>query len=156
MQVERRAGPMTAGQSPGGGNLRRMLDEFKRLLNISLSAFFVCGFFVSVLCRYAIPAGGACAMMTGGPRPGCATVAPGPGAAGRREGTMGGVAEKAAASLGMGGEYSNTSPRTLPGYRKIAGVVLRNPALKLSGSSSGLPNGEGFFLFCFLISIVLL
>ena len=136
MQAERRAGPMAAGQSPGGGNLRRLLDEFNSQLNIFLSAFCACGFFVPVLCRYAIPAGAAWPMMTGGPRPGCAAAVPGPGAAGRREGTMGGVAEKAAASLGMGGEYSHTSPRTLPGYRKLAGVVLRNPGWKLSGSSS--------------------
>ena len=27
MQAERRAGPMTAGQSPGGGNLRRMAGK---------------------------------------------------------------------------------------------------------------------------------
>ena len=79
MQAERRAGPMTAGQSPGGGNLRRLLDEFKRLLNISPSAFAVCCCFVSVLCHSAIPAGAAWPMMTGGPRPGCAAEAPGPG-----------------------------------------------------------------------------
>ena len=50
-------------------------------------------------------------MMTGGPRPGCAAAAPWPRmqqAGGQVLG--GGVAEKAAASLGMGGEYSHTSP----------------------------------------------
>lgn len=77
--ADRRAGPMTAGQSPRGGNLRRLLDEFKRLLNISPSAFCVCVCFVSFLCRSAIPAGAAWPMMTGCPRPGCAAAAPGPG-----------------------------------------------------------------------------
>ena len=79
MQAGRRAGPMMAGKSPGGGNLRRLLDEFKRLLNIFLSDFAVFGCFVSVLCHSAIPAGAAWPMMTGGPRTGCAAAAPGPG-----------------------------------------------------------------------------
>lgn len=49
----------------------------------------------------------------------------------------GGVAEKAAASLGMGGEYSHILPRTLPGYRKTWRLVLWNPGRKLSGAYAG-------------------
>ena len=67
-----------AGNDPAaicGGNSA----VFNRLLNISPSAFAVCGCFVSVLCRSAIPAGAAWPMMAGGPRPGCAAAAPGPG-----------------------------------------------------------------------------
>ena len=52
---------------------------FNRLLNISPYAFAVCCCFVSVLCRSAILAGAAWPMMAGGPRPGCAAAATGPG-----------------------------------------------------------------------------
>lgn len=119
---------------------------FKRLLNISPSAFAVCYCFVSVLCYSAIPAGAAWPMMTGGPRPGCAAAAPGPGC-GRQAGGQvlgGGVAEKAAASLGMGGEYSHILPRTLPGYRKTWRRVLWNPGRKLSGAYSWLSKFQVF------------
>ena len=85
-------------------------------------------------------------MMTGGPRPGCAAAAPGPGC-GRQAGRQvlgGGVAEKAAASLGMGGEYSHILPRTLPGYRKTWRRVLWNPGRKLSGAYSWLSKFQVF------------
>ena len=85
-------------------------------------------------------------MMTGGPRPGCAAAAHGPGC-GRQAGRQvlgGGVAEKAAASLGMGGEYSHILPRTLPGYRKTWRRVLWNPGRKLSGAYSWLSKFQVF------------
>ena len=85
-------------------------------------------------------------MMTGGPRPGCAAAAPGPGCS-RQAGRQvlgGGVAEKAAASLGMGGEYSHILPRTLPGYRKTWRRVLWNPGRKLSGAYSWLSKFQVF------------
>ena len=90
-----------------------------------------------VLSVFLLPilAGAAWPMMTGGPRHGCAAAAPGPGC-GRQAGRQvlgGGVAEKAAASLGMGGEYSHILPRALPGYRKTWRRVLWNPGRKLSG-----------------------
>ena len=120
---------------------------FNRLLNIFPYAFAVCGCFVFVLCRSAIPAGAAWPMMTGGPRPGCAAAAPGPGCS-RQAGRQvlgGGVAEKAAASLGMGGEYSHILPRTLPGYRKTWRRVLWNPGRKLSGAYSWLSKISSFY-----------
>lgn len=48
------------------------------------------------------------------------------------------VAEKAAASLGMGGEYSHILPRAFPGYQKTWRRVLWNPGKKLSGACAGL------------------
>ena len=101
---------------------------------------------MSVLCRSAIPVGAAWPMMAGGPRPGCAAVAPGPGCS-RQPGRQvlgGGVAEKAAASLGMGGEYSHILPRALPGYRKTWRWVLWNPGQKLSGTYAWLSKFQVF------------
>ena len=40
MQAERRAWPMTAGQSPGGGNLRRMAGK-REIFNQLLTTFLV-------------------------------------------------------------------------------------------------------------------
>ena len=93
-----------------------------------------------------IPAGAAWPMMTGGPRPGCAAAAPGPGCSRQAGGQVlgGGVAEKAAASLGMGGEYSHILPRTLPGYRKTWRWVLWNPGRKLSGAYAWLSKFQVF------------
>ena len=81
--------PVVAGRRRSAAICGGNSAVFNRLLNIFPSAFAVCGCFVFVLCRSAIPAGAAWPMMTGGPRPGCAAAAPGPGAAGRRAGTRG-------------------------------------------------------------------
>ena len=85
-------------------------------------------------------------MMTGGPRHGCAAAAPGPGCGRQAVGQVlgGGVAEKVAASLGMGGEYSHILPRPLPGYRKTWRRVLWNPGRKLSGAYSWLSRFQVF------------
>lgn len=119
-------GGTDAGRAPrradDGGTVSRRrrspaaaFDEFKRLLNISLSAFTVCGCFVSVLCHSAIPAGAAWPMMTGGPRPGCAAAAPGPGAAGRRAGTRGRGSGKSGGLFGNGGRVFPHPPSDPPG-----------------------------------------
>ena len=69
--------------------------------------------------------------------------------AGGQAGTRGGVAEKAAASLGMGGEYSHILPRTIPGYRKTWRWVLWNPGRKLSDDCSRLFKISSFYSACF-------
>ena len=74
-----KAGRWSAGGGWAAVIRRRSAAVFNRLLNISPSAFDVCGCFVFVLCHSAIPAGAAWPMMAGGPRPGSAAAAPGPG-----------------------------------------------------------------------------
>ena len=106
--------------------------------------------FGGLLCSFCVPiaySGGRCLAdddRRPAPRLRCGGPWPRMQQAGGQAGTRGGVAEKAAASLGMGGEYSHIPPRTLPGYRKTWQRVLWNPSRKLSGAYSWLSKFQVF------------
>ena len=143
MQAERRAGPMTAGQSPGGGNSA----VFNQPLTPFLVSAMVWRLTVSALCSYWQSRRGWMLFRSpwawaaaDGLRGGLGGVTSGPGKGG-------GSGKRAGASQDRGKSippHSLLPSMDFWGWRKTGRVVLCNPGLKLSVAYSGLSKFKVF------------